>query len=89
MDGLHGAHRSVRVTPQCRQVTVDLPDGGRTSLSYPGLLLTAYEGDRKVYEKWVPLGTESSEHDDERFIEALHEAYHWQTWEEPPEEPDP
>jgi hypothetical protein len=81
MDGAHGADRSVRVCLACRKVTVELPDGRQAELSYPGLLLTGYEGDRQAYERWVPLGPESSEYaesDDERLVQALAEALRWQ-----------
>ncbi|HET6499391.1 MAG TPA: hypothetical protein VFG87_01400 [Amycolatopsis sp.] len=62
-------------------MTVELPDGRQAELSYPGLLLTGYEGDRRAYERWVPLGSESSEStqsDDERLVQALAEALRWQ-----------
>ncbi|HKS43604.1 MAG TPA: hypothetical protein VJT49_00550 [Amycolatopsis sp.] len=83
MDGSQRAERSVRVTLHCQRVTVELPDGKRATLSYPGVLLAAYEDGEKVHEKWVPLGAESSQADDERLIEALHEAFLWQNGEHP------
>lgn len=48
------------------------------SLSYPGILLTAYEDGRQVGEHWVPVGDEPTEEDDEQLVQALHRALRWQ-----------
>ncbi|HVV12934.1 hypothetical protein [Amycolatopsis sp.] len=62
----------------CRQVRVETGDGRRVSLSYPGILLTGFEDGNQVFERWVPFGAEPTEEDDERLVEALHEALVWQ-----------
>lgn len=74
--------RSVRISTHRRRVSVEEPGGGCQSLSYPGVLLIGYEDGRKAYEKWVPFGTDASESDDERLIEALQEALRWQNREQ-------
>ena len=78
-----GVSRSVRLAFHRQRVTVEMPDGRRASMSYPGMLVSGYEEGRKVYEKWLPLARESTEVDDERLIEALHEAILWQNYEAP------
>ncbi|MDQ0379552.1 hypothetical protein [Amycolatopsis thermophila] len=76
MDGSRGVRR-VRVGMQLRRVRVDRPGGETVALCYPGMLLTCYEDARKVCERWVPLGAEPTEEDDERLIDALHAAMVW------------
>jgi hypothetical protein len=76
MDGSRGA-RQVRVAMHLRHVRVDGPDGRPVVLSYPGMLLSCYEDDRKVCEKWIPLGADPTEEDDELLITALHAAMLW------------
>lgn len=69
--------RAVRVKVHLKQVTVR--SGGRqVSLSYPGILLAGFEDGKQVCERWVPFGDDPSEEDDERLVEALHDALLWQ-----------
>ncbi|GAA3542416.1 hypothetical protein GCM10022222_27590 [Amycolatopsis ultiminotia] len=78
MDGTeHGPGtpgRRVRVCLQHRQVRID-----GAALSYPGVLIRSYDNDELVAQHWIPLGTDPSEEDDERFIEELHRALRWQS----------
>jgi hypothetical protein len=83
MDGSTGADRWVQVSLHRERVTVESADGRRVSLSYPGILLTGFEDERKVCQRWVPLGAEASETDDERLIEALRTALLWQDRDSP------
>ncbi|WP_243770199.1 hypothetical protein [Amycolatopsis acidicola] len=68
----------MRVTVHCRQVRVEAGDGRQVSLSYPGILLSGFEDGKAVCERWVPFGAEPTEEDDERLVEALHQALLWQ-----------
>jgi hypothetical protein len=78
MHGGNGRDRRVRIDVHWRRISVDSAGHGQASLSYPGVLLTGYENGEKVCERWVPLGPEPSEADDERLIQALHGAWLWQ-----------
>jgi len=73
-----GGKRQVRVATHVRRVEVDGPGGEPVTLSYPGMLLTGYEDDRKVFERWIPTSDDPDGSDDERLIEAMHEATLWQ-----------
>ena len=48
------------------------------SVSYSGIVITSYDCGLKVGERWIPLGVDPSEADDERLIEQLREALLWQ-----------
>ncbi len=48
------------------------------SVSYSGIVITSYDSGSKVDERWLPLGVDPSEADDERLIEQLREALLWQ-----------
>lgn len=74
MEGSRGGDRSVRMSVQRKQVTVE----SGTSLSYPGILLIGFEDEEPVCERWVPFGDEPTEEDDERLIEELRGAMLWQ-----------
>ena len=83
------AGRWVSVRLQHRHVSFDegfeadepLPDGDcadEGSLSYSGIVITSYDQGAKISERWIPLGVDPSEADDERLIEQLREALLWQ-----------
>ncbi|WP_410674539.1 hypothetical protein [Amycolatopsis sp. cmx-4-68] len=83
------AGRWVSVRLQHRHVSFDedfeaeepLPDGDcadEESLSYSGIVITSYHEGAKISERWIPLGVDPSEADDERLIEQLREALLWQ-----------
>lgn len=75
------SERAVHVEVHLKRVTVEV-DGRLVSLSYPGILLTGYEDGERVGERWVPFGDDPSEEDDERLVQALHQALRWQNHEE-------
>ncbi|MET8997963.1 hypothetical protein [Amycolatopsis sp. NPDC004169] len=83
------AGRWVSVRLQHRHVSFDegfeadepLPDGDcadEASLSYSGIVISSFDRGEKVSERWIPLGVDPSEADDERLIEQLREALLWQ-----------
>ncbi|MGW3964833.1 hypothetical protein ACWED2_33800 [Amycolatopsis sp. NPDC005003] len=83
------AGRWVSVRLQHRHVSFDegfeadepLPDGDcadEGSLSYSGIVISSYDRGEKVSERWIPLGVDPSEADDERLIGQLREALLWQ-----------
>ncbi|MFJ7218529.1 hypothetical protein SAMN05421837_11251 [Amycolatopsis pretoriensis] len=83
------AGRWVSVRLQHRHVSFDegfepdepLPDGDcadEGSLSYSGIVITGYDEGSKVSERWIPLGVDPSEADDERLIGQLRDALLWQ-----------
>jgi hypothetical protein len=41
-------------------------------------VITSYAEGAKISERWLPLGVDPSEADDERLIEQLREALLWQ-----------
>ena len=84
MQGSGGGDRSVKMSVERKQVTVESPDGRQVSVSYPGILLVGYDGDTAVCERWVPFGEDPTEEDDERLIQALHAALLWQQHEPSP-----
>jgi hypothetical protein len=67
----------------------DEPDGANAglSMSYPGIVISNYDEDRLVGERWIPLGVEPSEEDDEVLIEQLRAAMLWQARRPPREAP--
>ncbi|GAB2975720.1 hypothetical protein LWP59_31985 [Amycolatopsis acidiphila] len=71
------SERAVHVEVQLRHVTVDA-GGTPVSFSYPGILLTGSEDGEQVCERWVPFGDDPSDEDDERLVQALHQALLWQ-----------
>ena len=48
------------------------------SVTYSGIVITSFDGGCKVSERWIPLGIDPSEADDEALIEQLREALLWQ-----------
>jgi hypothetical protein len=48
------------------------------SLSYSGIVIASYEQGEKVSERWIPLGADPSEADDEQLIGRLRDALLWQ-----------
>jgi hypothetical protein len=80
------AGRWVSVRLQHRRVSFEDPepepgfpdDADEQSLSYSGIVITSYDHGAKVAERWIPLGVDPSEADDERLIEQLREALLWQ-----------
>ncbi len=48
------------------------------TVSYPGILISSYDDGELVEERWVPLGADPSEDDDEALIERLRAALWWQ-----------
>jgi hypothetical protein len=79
------AGRWVSVRLQHRRVSFadDAPSSGEDaadeqSVSYSGIVITSYEGGALVAERWLPLGVDPSEADDEALIEQLREALLWQ-----------
>src|SRR3569833_436934 len=84
------AGRWVSVRLQHRHVSFEegfepdepLPDGDcadEGSLSYSGIVITGYDEGAKVSERWIPLGTDPSEADDERLLGQLRAALLWQS----------
>jgi hypothetical protein len=89
------AGRWVSVRLQHRHVSFDevfeadepLPDGDcadEASVSYSGIVITSYDEGDKISERWIPLGIDPSEADDEELIEQLREALLWQAGRPPP-----
>ncbi len=82
------ARRWVSVRLQHRHVSIDEPAhepltgagdaADDESVSYSGIVITSYECGHMVGERWLPLGVDPSEADDERLIEQLREALLWQ-----------
>ena len=82
--------RWVSVRLQHRHVSIDEPvyeprpvagtgdAADDESVSYSGIVITSYECGHMVGERWLPLGVDPSEADDERLIEQLREALLWQ-----------
>ncbi|MDT8916140.1 hypothetical protein [Amycolatopsis sp. PS_44_ISF1] len=74
------AGRWVSVRLQHRHVRVHETDEAddRLSLSYPGIAISNYDEGHLVGERWIPLGADPSEQDDELLIEQLRAAMLWQ-----------
>jgi hypothetical protein len=62
-------------------------ESGELSMSYPGIVICSYDEGRLVGERWIPLGVEPSEEDDEVLIEQLRAAMLWQARRPPQESP--
>lgn len=80
-DSARRAGRWVSVRLQHREVCVGEcgeVDHELASVSYAGILITSFECGDKVGERWVPLGVDPSEADDEQLIEQLRDALLWQ-----------
>lgn len=74
-------HRHVRIdepAPEPCPVAETEDAAADESLSYSGIVITSYECGHMVGERWLPLGVDPSEADDERLIEQLREALLWQ-----------
>ncbi|WP_116206026.1 hypothetical protein [Amycolatopsis circi] len=56
------------------------------TVSYPGILISSYDDGELVEERWIPLGAEPSEEDDEALIEQLRAALWWQLGETQPDD---
>jgi hypothetical protein len=69
--------RHVLVRAESRGVTVSDVDGGRETLTYPGVTLTRVLAGIADDELWLPMGERPSEVDDEALIEALRAAFRW------------
>jgi len=81
--------RWVGVRLQHRHVRIDEGDEGDEGIdegagaadggvSYPGILISSYDDGTLVGERWVPLGADPSEEDDEVLIGQLRAALLWQ-----------
>ncbi|MGW4487488.1 hypothetical protein ACWEOE_27030 [Amycolatopsis sp. NPDC004368] len=69
-------HRQVRVDDTC--CADECPGECAPDLSYDGIVISNYDHGDLVSERWIPLGTEPSEEDDEVLIEQLRAAMLWQ-----------
>jgi hypothetical protein len=69
--------RQVLVRAEARHVVVSDFDGGRETLTYPGVTLTRVIGGVPDERLWLPMGELPSEVDDEALIEALRAAFRW------------
>ncbi|MEC3977599.1 hypothetical protein [Amycolatopsis sp. H20-H5] len=81
-DPARRAGRWVSVRLQHREVCFSesaLVEDELASVSYAGILITSFERGTKVGERWVPLGVDPSEADDEQLIEQLRDALLWQS----------
>jgi hypothetical protein len=76
-DPVHRAGRWVSVRLQHRDVRIQ-GDTDDESVSYAGIVITSYENGDKVGERWIPLGIDPSEADDEQLILQLRDALIWQ-----------
>ncbi|WP_040406503.1 hypothetical protein [Amycolatopsis nigrescens] len=71
--------RTVGLNLDHRQVVIETSAGEQVTLTYSGILITSYDDGEKVAEKWLPIGTEPTEADDERVIQLLRNALLWQS----------
>lgn len=76
-DPVRPAGRWVSVRLQHRDVRIDV-DTDEESVSYAGIVITNYENGETVGERWIPLGVDPSEADDEQLIQQLRDALIWQ-----------
>lgn len=76
-DPVRRAERWVSVRLQHRDVLIQ-GDTDEESVSYAGIVMTSYENGDKVGERWIPLGVDPSEADDEQLIQQLRDALVWQ-----------
>ncbi|MDQ7808917.1 hypothetical protein Q5425_34710 [Amycolatopsis sp. A133] len=69
--------RQVHVRAESRHVVVSDTDGGRETLTYPGVTLTRMTAGVPDDQIWLPMGDRPSEVDDEALIAALRAAFLW------------
>ncbi|WP_414941128.1 hypothetical protein [Amycolatopsis sp. cmx-11-51] len=76
-DPVRRAGRWVSVRLQHRDVLIrgDIAD---ERVSYAGIVITSFENGIEVGERWIPLGVDPSEADDEQLIQQLRDALIWQ-----------
>ncbi|MFC3450905.1 hypothetical protein [Amycolatopsis speibonae] len=76
-DPVRRVGRWVSVRLQHRDVRMqgDIAD---ESVSYAGIVITSFENGTEVGERWIPLGVDPSEADDEQLIQQLRDALIWQ-----------
>ncbi|WP_033291900.1 hypothetical protein [Amycolatopsis jejuensis] len=75
--GVRLQHRHVRMDD--RRCTTACLGGDALTVSYPGILISSYDRGALVGERWIPLGADPSEEDDEVLIEQLRVALLWQS----------
>ncbi|EMD21905.1 hypothetical protein [Amycolatopsis azurea] len=76
-DPVRRAGRWVSVRLQHRDVRIQ-GDTGDECVSYAGIVITSFENGAEVGERWIPLGGDPSEADDEQLIQQLRDALIWQ-----------
>ncbi|MFD5243711.1 hypothetical protein ACFWIW_04185 [Amycolatopsis sp. NPDC058340] len=76
-DPVRRTGRWVSVRLQHRDVRIQ-GDTGEESVSYAGIVITSFENGAEVCERWIPLGVDPSEADDEQLIQQLRDALVWQ-----------
>ncbi|WP_409496373.1 hypothetical protein [Amycolatopsis sp. cmx-11-12] len=76
-DPVRRAGRWVSVRLQHRDVLIQ-GDIGDERVSYAGIVITNFENGTEVGERWIPLGVDPSEADDEQLIQQLRDALIWQ-----------
>jgi len=69
--------RQVLVRAESRHVVVSDVEGGRETLTYPGVTLTRVIAGIPDEGLWLPMGERPSEVDDEALIDALRAAFLW------------
>ncbi|MFC9256854.1 hypothetical protein ACFWMR_11750 [Amycolatopsis thailandensis] len=76
-DPVRRVGRWVSVRLQHRDVRIQ-SDTAEESVSYAGIVITSFENGVEVGERWIPLGGDPSEADDEQLIQQLRDALIWQ-----------
>ncbi len=76
-DPVRRAGRWVSVRLQQRDVRIQ-GDTDEEYVSYAGIVITSFENGARVGERWIPLGVDPSEADDEQLIQQLRDALIWQ-----------
>lgn len=76
-DPVRGVGRWVSVRLQHRDVWIE-GDTEDECVSYAGIVIISYENGEEVAERWIPLGVDPSEADDEQLIQQLRNALIWQ-----------
>ncbi|AUI56836.1 hypothetical protein [Amycolatopsis sp. BJA-103] len=76
-DPVRRVGRWVSVRLQKRDVLIE-GDSGDECVSYAGIVITSFENGDEVGERWIPLGVDPSEADDEQLIQQLRDALIWQ-----------
>ncbi|WP_033260559.1 hypothetical protein [Amycolatopsis vancoresmycina] len=71
--------RQVLVRAESRRITVPGADGGTETLAYPGVTLIRVIAGTPDDERWLPMGEQPSEVDDEALVTALREAFLWRS----------